>query len=144
MDTNACVDCLALEGQIHRWGCDIEECPFCGDQLMFCNCVNNLMDIVLNRADANVVNLFTATERERWVELIGDLRFQWEEVLDSPYDIMDMYFDSPPDWCNTYEQFEEFKKISQTFMDTDEALDYKWEELCNEKGRIPFKGYDSE
>jgi len=141
---NTCVECSAKIGQIHTWACDNEICPFCGGQLMTCDCVNNLMDIVLNRTDADTVDCFTPSEKRRWVDLIGDLRFRWQEVLDSPYETVDMYFDSPPDWCTTYEQFEAFKKISQTFMEVDEALDYKFEELCNEKGRIPFSGYDSD
>ena len=139
---DTCVECSAKIGQIHnKWCCDIESCPFCGGQLMTCDCVNNLMDIVLNRVDADTVDCFTPSEKKRWIDLIGDLRFRWQEVLDSPYETQDMYFDSPPEWCTTYEQFEDFKKISKTFLEVDEALDYKFEELCTEKGRIPFKGY---
>jgi len=60
---------------------------------MTCDCVNNLMDIVLNRTDADTIDCFTQAEKERWLELIGDLKVQWQEVLDSPYQTYDMYFD---------------------------------------------------
>ena len=142
MGDGTCVECSAEKGHLHVWGCDAEKCPFCGDQLMTCNCTNNLMDIVLNRTDADTVDCFTTSEKRRWVEMIGDLKFQWQEVLDSPYQTYDMYFDLPPDWCTTDEQLEEFKKISKIFLEVDEALDYKFEQLCNEKGRITFEGYE--
>jgi hypothetical protein len=138
---NSCVGCAAMQDQLHRWGCDDELCPFCGGQLMSCDCTNDLMDIVLNRTDADTVDCFSPSEKKRWVELIGDLKVQWQEVLDSPYQTYDMYFDLPPDTCITDEQLKEFKRISKTFLEVDEALDYKFEELCNEKGRIPFEGY---
>jgi len=144
MSDDACVECSAEIGQIHKWGCDIEKCPFCDCQLMTCSCTNNLMDILLNRTDADTVDCFTPAEKKRWFDLIGDLLFKWMEVLDSPYETVDMYFDSPPDWCTTYEQFEEFKRIRQLFFEVDEALDYKFEQLCNEKGRIPWLGYGVE
>jgi len=93
-DDDTCVECSAKIGQIHnKWCCDIEICPFCGGQLMTCDCVNNLMDIVLNRTDADTIDCFTQAEKERWLELIGDLKVQWQEVLDSPYQTYDMYFD---------------------------------------------------
>lgn len=33
-----CHDCGAKEGEIHRWNCDMEECPKCGGQLISCSC----------------------------------------------------------------------------------------------------------
>jgi len=140
-DDDTCVGCSAKEGQLHNWPCDNEKCPFCDGQVIYCDCTNNLMDIVLNRADADTVDCFTQAEKERWLELIGDLKLRWKEVLDSPIETVDMYFDTPPEWCTTHEQLEDFKKISKTFLEVDEALDYKFEELCTEKGRIPFEGY---
>ena len=35
---NICHDCGVSEGQIHQWGCDMEACPFCGGQLISCDC----------------------------------------------------------------------------------------------------------
>lgn len=34
-----CGDCGAKEGQLHRLGCDMEKCPFCGNQLISCDCL---------------------------------------------------------------------------------------------------------
>lgn len=33
-----CGDCNVLPGQVHHHGCDIEECPACGDQSIGCDC----------------------------------------------------------------------------------------------------------
>jgi hypothetical protein len=33
-----CADCGVQMGGIHHFGCDIERCPRCGDQLITCGC----------------------------------------------------------------------------------------------------------
>jgi len=33
-----CHDCDVVKGQIHVFGCDVEECPFCGSQAFICGC----------------------------------------------------------------------------------------------------------
>lgn len=33
-----CGDCGVTEGEIHEYECDMEVCPFCGGQLISCNC----------------------------------------------------------------------------------------------------------
>jgi len=38
MEKRTCHDCGVLEGQLHQRGCDMESCPFCGGQLIGCDC----------------------------------------------------------------------------------------------------------
>ena len=33
-----CHDCFVGLGQYHHYGCDAEQCPFCHEQLIGCNC----------------------------------------------------------------------------------------------------------
>jgi hypothetical protein len=35
---NECPECGARPGMAHRFGCDVELCPYCGDQLVRCRC----------------------------------------------------------------------------------------------------------
>jgi hypothetical protein len=37
-DRHPCGDCAVLKMQFHVEGCDIEECPSCGDQMISCDC----------------------------------------------------------------------------------------------------------
>jgi hypothetical protein len=38
-----CHDCGVVEGELHELGCDMEWCPFCGRQLIFCGCCHDLL-----------------------------------------------------------------------------------------------------
>lgn len=35
-----CRDCNVVDGGIHHPGCDQEKCPRCGEQLIFCGCLD--------------------------------------------------------------------------------------------------------
>lgn len=36
-----CHDCGVQPGNLHHLGCDWEECPYCGDQLISCGCLDD-------------------------------------------------------------------------------------------------------
>lgn len=35
---HVCGDCAVLKSELHVPGCDVEECPSCGGQLITCDC----------------------------------------------------------------------------------------------------------
>ena len=40
-----CGDCNCIEGEIHMDGCDMERCPWCGGQLISCECSHSLLGL---------------------------------------------------------------------------------------------------
>jgi hypothetical protein len=38
-ERETCHDCGVKEGELHQPGCDMERCPFCGGQLITCDCM---------------------------------------------------------------------------------------------------------
>jgi hypothetical protein len=136
---NTCGGCLAKEGQLHHWPCHDEECPFCGGQVIYCDCFDDLMKWAIQSTEPVDLKYFAEAEKERWIELIGDLKYQWEEVVDSPFETIDMLRECPPYWCKTKKLLKAFWKIQKKFIKLDQTLDYQWEEFCTEKGRIPVR-----
>jgi hypothetical protein len=58
-----CGDCGVLEGELHELGCDMEWCPFCGYQLISCDCCYNLL---------KVDDWLTKEQQEQWKRLLID------------------------------------------------------------------------
>jgi hypothetical protein len=58
-----CGDCGVSEGELHELGCDMERCPFCGHQLISCDCCCNLL---------KVDHELTEEQEEQWKRLLID------------------------------------------------------------------------
>ena len=52
-----CGDCGIQRGGYHHLGCDLEDCPSCGHQLISCGCVrtNEDIELLVGVADGTVV-----------------------------------------------------------------------------------------
>lgn len=59
---HVCHDCGAHEGELHQRGCDMELCPFCGWQLISCDCCFELLE----------VDEVTAEEEAAWVDMLNE------------------------------------------------------------------------
>ncbi len=44
LDVNVCPACHATTGEYHELGCPVEICPWCGGQLIHCNCRFDLLE----------------------------------------------------------------------------------------------------
>ena len=63
-----CGDCQALEGENHELGCDLERCPFCGGQLISCDCCYQILHI----DSASHMRGLTRKQRMQWECTLND------------------------------------------------------------------------
>ncbi len=54
---SGCHDCGARVGGTHHWACDLERCPKCGGQLLFCACWADLLAGNPEAADVEIAGL---------------------------------------------------------------------------------------
>lgn len=57
-----CHDCGCKEGEIHELGCDMEKCPFCGEQLIMCDCYYHIFGVEPSKETDN--------DEKRWIEIL--------------------------------------------------------------------------
>lgn len=74
-----CRDCGASEGQFHACLCTQERCPFCGGQLLSCDCCYELLGLVDDRTyGADTAHLPPDIYANG---LPGDLQLLWLRML---------------------------------------------------------------
>ncbi len=52
-DEGRCGDCAAKVGEFHHYGCDVERCPKCGEQLITCGCITDKTMIRFKKTKMN-------------------------------------------------------------------------------------------
>lgn len=66
----ACHDCLVGEGQVHEFNCDMEKCPFCGWQLISCDCVYEKLSLDCSKGSWTYKHGLTHNQEEQWLEIL--------------------------------------------------------------------------
>lgn len=67
-----CGDCGVLEGQIHEFGCDMERCPFCGNQLIICQCIYEKLGIDCSEGTKIYEKGPTLEQENKWIEILNE------------------------------------------------------------------------
>ena len=67
-----CGDCHALEGEYHELGCDLERCPFCGGQLISCDCCYEILNIDGSPGTRVYEFGLTPEQRKQWERTLND------------------------------------------------------------------------
>jgi ferredoxin len=78
MERQTCHDCNCKEGEIHMPGCDMEVCPFCGGQLISCDCCYTLLGFAYDWGAPNC-GLPEAVYKNG---LPDELLVMWDEMLE--------------------------------------------------------------
>lgn len=72
MERHICHDCGCREGEIHEFGCDIERCPFCGGQLISCDCVYEKLNLDCSLGSYTYEHGLTKEQEERWLKILTE------------------------------------------------------------------------
>lgn len=67
-----CHDCGAKEGEYHLPGCDMEKCPFCGGQLISCNCYSTLLNIDISEGTWAYKHGMTNEQEQEWDKMLKE------------------------------------------------------------------------
>ena len=67
-----CHDCGCIEGEIHELGCDMEICPFCGEQLLSCDCCYEILGIDCSEGSYTYENGLTNEQAEQWMRKLEE------------------------------------------------------------------------
>jgi hypothetical protein len=65
-----CHDCGAQEGEFHKPGCDMERCPFCGGQLISCECAYKKLGIDVSPGTWAYKHGLTEEQGKKWDKML--------------------------------------------------------------------------
>lgn len=85
---HTCHDCGVREGQIHKPGCDMERCPFCGGQLISCGCSTQFRS---NKAWNDALDKVGLIPYIRWPNLCAMCGKLWPKMFMVPEEVWQRY-----------------------------------------------------
>jgi hypothetical protein len=65
-----CHSCGVKEGELHKEGCDMEKCPFCGHQLISCDCAYELLGVDVSEGTLAYEHGLTEEQEKEWGALL--------------------------------------------------------------------------
>jgi hypothetical protein len=77
-----CHDCRTSEGELHEFGCVNEKCPFCGGQLISCDCLEKHVDV--SRCEDDGGDFYLPEIARKWEAILkkkGRIPFIYYPVL---------------------------------------------------------------
>lgn len=66
-DIESC-DCGSLDGKTHHFGCDMEKCPVCYGQMIWCNCLGEKEAFRNNSGDVIFIHFGAYPNQARFIE----------------------------------------------------------------------------
>lgn len=76
-----CHDCNCREGELHHYDCDMERCPFCGGQLIICDCCYKLLNIDAPPGTWAYKHGLTDEQEKQWIRMLEEKgRIPWLSV----------------------------------------------------------------
>lgn len=117
-----CHDCGAREGEIHELGCDMESCPFCGGQLLSCDCCYEKLGIDHSEGTWTYKHGLTKKQGKAWLALLqkkGRIPYILWPVICARCGCLwpDLFMVSKVEWCRYIEPRERDKVLCRPCYD---------------------------
>ncbi len=118
-----CNYCGCKEGEFHEYGCEMERCPFCGLQLISCECIYEHLGY---KIDENAP--YSGLPKKVYEKGVSDKeREKWKEILNDKGKISCLFF---PNICPTCGKLWPARFMADAWEKVPNPRDLKYQSLC--------------